>query len=187
VSYANGLPLAIKVLGSFFWGRNVTEWKSALARLRQSPVKDVMDVLQLSFDGQDETEKEIFLHIACFFNDDYEEIVKDILNLSGFHADIGLRVLIDKSLISIEDQMIKMHSLLEELGRKIVQNSSSKDPRKWSRLWSLEQFYDVKMENMVSSCLKINKKLFSILIKTINIKSNLFFPFFFCNALGKAC
>ncbi|AES76839.1 putative winged helix-turn-helix DNA-binding domain, toll-like receptor [Medicago truncatula] len=146
--YAKGLPLAIKVLGSFLFGRNVTEWKSALTRLRQSPVKDVMDVLQLSFDGLNETEKDIFLHIACFFNNDSEEDVKNILNCCGFHADIGLRVLIDKSLVSISYSIINMHSLLEELGRKIVQNSSSKEPRKWSRLWSTEQLYDVMLENM---------------------------------------
>ena len=60
-----------------------------------------------------------------------------------------LKLDIDKSLININGQNIEMHSLLEELGRKIVQNSSSKEPRKWSRLWSAKQFYNVKMENMV--------------------------------------
>ncbi|AES65465.2 putative TIR domain, winged helix-turn-helix DNA-binding domain-containing protein [Medicago truncatula] len=146
--YANGLPLAIKVMGSFLFGCNVTEWKSALARLRESPDKDVIDVLQLSFDGLKHTEKEIFLDIACFFNSECEKYVKNILNCCGFHADIGLRVLINKSLISINGQNIEMHSLLEELGRKIVQNSSSNDPRKWSRLWSTEQLYDVIMAKM---------------------------------------
>jgi hypothetical protein len=149
LDYAKGLPLAITVLGSFLFGRNVTEWKSALARLRESPDNDVMDVLQLSFDGLKETEKAIFLDIACFSTFRKEKYVKNILNCCGFHADIGLNVLIDKSLISINGKNIKMHSLLKELGRKIVQNSSSKEPRKWSRLWSAEQFYNVKMENMV--------------------------------------
>jgi len=64
LDYANGLALAIKVLGSFLFGRNVIEWKSALTRLRESPDNDVIDVLQLSFDGLKETEKEIFLDIA---------------------------------------------------------------------------------------------------------------------------
>ncbi|XP_013453138.2 disease resistance protein RUN1 isoform X1 [Medicago truncatula] len=148
LNYASGLPLAIKVLGSFLFGRNVTEWKSALAKLRESPNKDVMDVLQLSFDGLEKTEKQIFLDIACLFNCLDMEYVKNILNCCGFNADIGIRVLIDKSLISINGQNIEMHSLLKELGRKIVQKTSSKEPRKWSRLWSAKQLYDVKMENM---------------------------------------
>ncbi|RHN52986.1 putative winged helix-turn-helix DNA-binding domain, toll-like receptor [Medicago truncatula] len=148
LDYAKGLPLAIKVLGSFLFGHSVAEWKSALARLRESPHNDVMDVLHLSFDGLDEKEKEIFLDIACFFNSQPEKYVKNVLNCCGFHADIGLGVLIDKSLISIEDANIKMHSLLEELGRKIVQENSSKEQRKWSRIWSKKQLYNVMMENM---------------------------------------
>ncbi|XP_024641551.2 disease resistance protein RUN1 [Medicago truncatula] len=148
LNYAKGLPLAITVLGSFLFGRNVTEWKSALSRLRESPDNNVMDVLQISFDGLNLTEKEMFLHIACFFNFLHEKRVKNILNSCGFHADIGLRVLLDKSLISIDNSIIKMHYLLEELGRKIVQESSSKEQRKWSRLWSHEQIYNVMMEKM---------------------------------------
>ncbi|KEH27177.1 putative winged helix-turn-helix DNA-binding domain, toll-like receptor [Medicago truncatula] len=147
--YANGLPLAITILSSFLFGRNVTEWNGALARLREGPDNDVMDVLSLSFDVLKESEKEIFLDIACFFNGYHEKYAKNILNCCGFHADIGLRVLIDKSLISIDYSMrIEMHSLLEELGKKIVQENSSKEQRKWSRLWSKKQIYNVVMENM---------------------------------------
>ncbi|XP_058733732.1 uncharacterized protein LOC131605388 [Vicia villosa] len=146
--YANGLPLAIKVLGSFLFGRDVSEWRSALARLRESPEKDVMDVLRLSFDDLRETEKEIFLHIACFFNKLREKYVKNVLNCCEFHADIGLRVLIDKSLVSIEDETIVMHNLLEELGISIVAENTSKEPRKWRKLWFDKQFYDVMLENM---------------------------------------
>jgi len=111
-----------------------------------------MDVLRLSFDGLKEHEKEIFLHIACFFKGCPEKKVKNVLNCCGFHADIGLSVVIDKSLIYIEDENIEMHSLLEELGREIVKENSSKERRKWSRIWLNKHFYDVMMENMVNSC-----------------------------------
>ncbi|XP_058733730.1 uncharacterized protein LOC131605386 [Vicia villosa] len=146
--YVNGLPLAIKVLGSFLYGRDISEWESALTRLLKSPDKDVMDVLRLSFDGLRETEKELFLHISCFFNELMEKYVKNVLNCCEFHADIGLRVLIDKSLVSIADEKIVMHNLLEELGRNIVAEYTSKEPRKWRRLWFDKQFYDVMLENM---------------------------------------
>ena len=137
-------------MGSCLFGVNVDEWRSALTRLRENPEKDIMDVLQLSFDGLKHMEKEIFLHIACFFYDRSEENVKNILNCCGFHADIGLRVLIDKSLISIDsNSRISIHSLLQELGRKIVQENSSKEQRKWSRVWLKKQLYNVMMEKMV--------------------------------------
>ncbi|CAK8577153.1 unnamed protein product [Lathyrus sativus] len=105
-----------------------------------------MDVLRLSFDGLEETEKEIFLHIACFFKHRTQEYVMNILNCCGFQADIGLRVLVDKSLISLSEEihMVIMHGLLEELGKKIVKEKS----RKWSRVWLHEHFYNVKLENM---------------------------------------
>ncbi|KAK2434576.1 disease resistance protein RUN1 [Trifolium repens] len=146
--YTNGLPLAIEVLGSFLYGLNISEWESALSRLRESPDKDVMDVLQISFDGLVKAEKEIFLHIACFFNSIDAYYVKNILNCCGFHADIGLRILIDKSLIRIKYGRIRMHNLLEELGRKIVQKNSSKKSRKWKRLWLCNQFPDVMSDHM---------------------------------------
>ena len=131
------------------FGVNVDEWRSALTRLRENPEKDIMDVLQLSFVGLRETEKEIFLHIACFFNFHSENYVKKFLNCCGLHADIGLRVLNNKSLISIKNTKIEMHSLLGELAGKIVRENSRKEPRRWSRLWSKKQLYDVTQENMV--------------------------------------
>jgi len=155
LTYANGLPLAIKVLGSFLFGRDIYEWKSALVRLSKSPNKDIMDVLQLSFEGLENLEKEIFLDIACFFIESKKIYVQKVLNCCGFHADIGLRVLIDKSLLSIsEENNIEMHSLLKELGRKIVQENSIKDSRRWSRVWLHEQLHNIMLENVVNySCL----------------------------------
>jgi hypothetical protein len=151
LSYANGLPLGIEVLGSFLFGKNIVEWESALVRLRESPNKHIMDVLRLSFEGLSELDKKIFLDIACFFIHSLDEktYVTNILNCCGFYPDIGLKVLSDKSLISISDHHIEMHSLLIELGRKIVQENSTKDLKKWSRLWLPEHFDYVKSENMV--------------------------------------
>ncbi|XP_061350521.1 disease resistance protein RUN1-like [Gastrolobium bilobum] len=160
LSYANGLPLAIKVLGSFLFGRDVSEWISALARLRENPSKDIMDVLRISYDGLEEMEKEIFLDIACFFNGQPLDLVKRCLDCCGFQPDIGIRVLIDKSLLTTSDYYarfphIKMHDLLQELGRKIVRENSPKEPRKWSRLWLYKDFckvaLDKKMENKVEA------------------------------------
>nr|XP_029153190.1 disease resistance protein RPP2B-like [Arachis hypogaea] len=149
LAYANGLPLAIKVLGSFLFGRDVSEWSSALVRLKETPTKDIMDVLRISFDGLEDDEKDIFLDIACFFPNDIEKYVKDILRIRGFHPDNGIKVLIEKSLITRDRWKITMHDLLRDLGRSIVREKSPKKPRKWSRLWNHKDLSNVLRENKV--------------------------------------
>ncbi|CAJ1978712.1 unnamed protein product [Sphenostylis stenocarpa] len=73
LSHAQGHPLAIKVIGSSLFGRNVSQWNGALDRLKENKSRNIMDVLRISFDQLDEGDKEIFLDIACFFYSGYEE------------------------------------------------------------------------------------------------------------------
>ncbi|MED6156724.1 hypothetical protein PIB30_017098 [Stylosanthes scabra] len=155
LAYANRLPLAIKVLGSFLFGRSISEWSSALGRLKENPTKDILDVLRISFDGLENMEKEIFLDIACFFPDEDEDYIKDILRIRGFHPDIGIRILIDKSLITRNRWRIVMHDLLRELGRSIVREKSPKEPQKWSRLWNQKDLSNVLRENKTAENLEV--------------------------------
>ena len=67
VNYANGLPLALKVLGSFLHDRSVLQWKSALQELKTRPNIKVQNVLKISFEGLNETEQQVLLDITCFF------------------------------------------------------------------------------------------------------------------------
>ena len=67
VNYTNGLPLALKVLGSMLFTKSIDEWKSLIDKLKVEPEKQILDILQISFDGLMETQKELFLDIACFF------------------------------------------------------------------------------------------------------------------------
>ncbi|CAJ1978772.1 unnamed protein product [Sphenostylis stenocarpa] len=62
-------------------------------------------------------------------------IWKKLLDYREFYPDIGMKVLIEKSLISCRDGEIQMHDLLQELGKSIVREEAPKEPRKWSRLW----------------------------------------------------
>nr|GEZ44658.1 hypothetical protein [Tanacetum cinerariifolium] len=63
VKYANGLPLTIKVLGSFLCGQDELEWKDALGRLKTIPLEATMEKLEISCLEADY--KEIFLDISC--------------------------------------------------------------------------------------------------------------------------
>ncbi|KAK2424031.1 disease resistance protein RUN1 [Trifolium repens] len=143
LKYAQGLPLAVRVVGSFLCTRNANEWRDALSRLRKNPDNKVMDVLEVSFEGLHAEEKEIFLHIACFFKGEKEDYVKRILDACGLHPHIGIPSLIERSLITIINQEILMHEMLQELGKKIVRNKFPFQPGSWSRLWLYEDFYSV--------------------------------------------
>ncbi|KAK2369851.1 disease resistance protein RPV1 [Trifolium repens] len=143
LKYAQGLPLAVRVVGSFLCTRNANQWRDALYRLRNNPDNKVMDVLQVSFEGLHSEEKEIFLHIACFFKGEKEDYVKRILDACGLHPHIGIPSLIERSLITIINQEILMHEMLQELGKKIVRQQFPFQPGSWSRLWLYEDFYSV--------------------------------------------
>ena len=149
VHYAKGLPLAIENLGSFLFNRRNDEWKSALNRLKDYPERKILEILQISFDGLHETEKEIFLHISCFFNLQPKDNVVEILDCLGLYPNIGLRVLIEKSLLKIYHNKLLMHDLLQEMGQDIVRQECPKMPGKRSRLWQYKDINHVLTENKV--------------------------------------
>ena len=166
VDYCKGLPLALEVLGSFLFGKNIDEWKSELDRLNEFPERRILDVLRISFDGLQPIQKEIFLNIACFFNHMNQDDVKKILDCLGLYPIIGLRVLIDKSLIKLQENQLGMHSLLQEMGRDIVHQQCPEDPRWRSRLWSFKDIDNVLTRNTVRGYLE---KLSIYLIILFNI------------------
>ena len=149
LDYAKGLPLALVVLGSFLFQRNVGEWESTLHKLKSNPIKDIQKVLQISYDGLDDEYKKLFLDIACFFKDQDETFVTRILEGCNFYPGIGLRVLDEKCLISILGGTIRMHDLLQEMGWAVVRQNYPKHPGKWSRLWEYDDIKSVFTKNMV--------------------------------------
>ncbi|KAM5551817.1 hypothetical protein ABKV19_026596 [Rosa sericea] len=147
LGYAQGLPLALVVLGSFLFGRRTDEWASAIDRLKNTPDKRIIEVLRISFDGLDEKDREIFLHIACFYKGKDKDRVTQILDYCQLNPVIGLSVLTDRSLITISNNKLWMHDLLQELGWEIVREESPKEPGKRSRLWSHEDINNVLKKN----------------------------------------
>ncbi|PPD75496.1 hypothetical protein GOBAR_DD27576 [Gossypium barbadense] len=143
VGYAGGLPLALEVLGSFLCDRDARQWTSAIERLERDSSKEILDRLQISFDGLEEREKNIFLDIACFFNGEEKDFVMKVLDGCEFFPDIGIDVLIKKSLLTVEYNQLRMHDLLLEMGRKIVKEKSVDEPGKYCRLWVEKDVYHV--------------------------------------------
>ncbi|XP_023909134.1 disease resistance protein RPV1 isoform X2 [Quercus suber] len=148
LKYAGGLPLALEVLGSFLIGKSIAEWKSALERLREFPERTILRVLKISFDGLHDTEKEIFLHIACFFNHRGKDDIVEVLDSLGLYAVIGLKELVNKSLLKIDSANdLWMHDLLEEMGKNIVFQECPNDCGRRSRLWNFEDIENVLRKN----------------------------------------
>ena len=151
VQYASGLPLAINVLGSFLFKRSTAEWESALGRLKEYPEREILDVLQISYDGLKEREKNIFLDIACFFNRKHEDYVVSILQTLYDQPIIDIDVLKEKSLITTSwGKKLQMHDLLQELGREIVRRESPENPSQQSRLWLGEEIFHMLKYSEIS-------------------------------------
>ncbi|XP_028757934.1 TMV resistance protein N-like [Neltuma alba] len=147
--YANGLPLALSVLGSFFCGRSsVLEWEDALDMMKKVPHKDIFRKLEISFDALTDTEQTIFLDIACFFNCQSKNKITRILESCGFNAKIGITTLQEKSMLKEYNNVLVMHDLLEQMGRKIVLGKSSNDVGNRSRLWTKEDIDEVMENNL---------------------------------------
>uniref|UniRef100_A0A7N2RA36 ADP-ribosyl cyclase/cyclic ADP-ribose hydrolase n=1 Tax=Quercus lobata TaxID=97700 RepID=A0A7N2RA36_QUELO len=145
VDYCKGLPLALEVLGSSLYYRSIGEWTSKWENLTELGERTIFNVLQISFDGLDHTEKEIFLHIACFFNHMNQDDVIKFLGYLGPCPRFGLAVLRDKSLIKLHENQLWMHDLLQDMGRHIV--CDCQDPGKRSRLWVFKDIDNVLTEN----------------------------------------
>ncbi|XP_031122745.1 uncharacterized protein LOC116025601 isoform X10 [Ipomoea triloba] len=138
VRYCKGLPLALKILGSSLCGLEAADWESTLEELKDTPNDDIDVKLKISFDRLDSKNKKIFLHIACYFRHQKEEHVKEALKSCNLLPAMGLRVLVEKSLISVEEGNIEMHDLIQEMGWRIA-----RDEKHSSRVWEFKEVDDV--------------------------------------------
>ncbi|KAL4585965.1 hypothetical protein LXL04_010593 [Taraxacum kok-saghyz] len=133
VKYAVGLPLTLKVLGSFLLGKEKAAWEDTLNRLETIPEKETLDILEISYNGLEDDQKEIFLNVACFMRGMDKMDAIRVLESCGFHAIIGLTILEERSLITISHGGLDMHDSIQELGRNIVRRSHPHEPNKHSR------------------------------------------------------
>ncbi|XP_030957403.1 TMV resistance protein N-like isoform X1 [Quercus lobata] len=154
VYYAKGLPLALVTLGSFLIKRTINEWRSALKRLKNNPEGKIFDTLKVSYDGLEENCKKIFLDIACFFRGKLKDRVIEILDNCGFAAEIEISVLRDKSLLTIENNKLLMHDLLQEMGWEIVRRESYEEPGNRSRLWLRKDLFCVLTEKRATKAIQ---------------------------------
>ena len=82
-------------------------------------------MLKTSLEGLDENDLGIFLDVAFFYIGQNKDFVGEILESCGFFFSIGIRNLVDKSLITISGNKLWMHDLLQETGSEIVKQESN--------------------------------------------------------------
>ncbi|KAL4356748.1 hypothetical protein AHAS_Ahas09G0117700 [Arachis hypogaea] len=102
---------------------------------------------ELSYDGLDDEAKQIFLDIACFFKGELVEYVVNLLDSCGLYVAIGMRSLLDRALIAISHNCVRMHDLIQELGWDIVCQQSSGNLENRSHLWDSNDIRNVLGNN----------------------------------------
>ncbi|BBH09933.1 Disease resistance protein TIR-NBS-LRR class family [Prunus dulcis] len=148
VSQSGGLPLALKVLGSSLSGKSIAVWESALNKLEAIPNDEILKKIRISFDSlQDDHDRSLFLHIACFFIGMDTYVISRILDDCGFYTTVAIQNLIDRCLVTTdENNKVEMHNMIRDMGRGIVR-LESEDPGKRSRLWNHKDSFKVLTEN----------------------------------------
>ncbi|MCI02366.1 TMV resistance protein N-like, partial [Trifolium medium] len=153
--YASRLPLALEVVGSNLFGKGKEECKLILDRYDRIPDKKIQDILRVSFDSLDEEDKDVFLDIACCFGGYKLSDVENILHAHhGSSMKLGIELLIERSLIKIDDGLVTLHELIQDMGKEIVRQES-KEPNERSRLWNIEHVVQVLEENKVRPILLV--------------------------------
>ncbi|KAD6455017.1 hypothetical protein E3N88_09723 [Mikania micrantha] len=124
-------------------------WLETLERLKTIPLEETLKKLEISYDGLEKEYKEIFLDIACILKDEQKNKAIRILESCGFHAQIGLEVLEQKSLINISyNGYLGMHDHIEEMSRNIVRRLHPGEPNRHSRLWVKEEIREILVNDL---------------------------------------
>ncbi|PWA52133.1 NB-ARC domains-containing protein [Artemisia annua] len=66
-----------------------------------------------------------------------------VLNACSFYPGIGVKVLVQNSLINISNGILDMHDLIEEMAHYIVREHHPNHPEQHSRVWHEKDFVDM--------------------------------------------
>ncbi len=129
IKACGGLPLSLKVLGSFLCNNKELEiWEGALSTLKSGQSltggndnEELWSVLRISYNHLDEQHKNMFLDIACFFGGLKISTIYQAWSGDYLHPKFGLQNLQDRSLVEeAEGGILYIHDQLRNMGQKIA-------------------------------------------------------------------
>ncbi|KAH8955446.1 hypothetical protein BDL97_08G138800 [Sphagnum fallax] len=129
IKACGGLPLSIKVLGSFLCNNKELEiWEDALNTLKNGQSltggddnEELWNVLRISYDHLDEQHKNMFLDIACFLGGLKISTICRTWSGDYLYPKLGLQNLQNRSLIEQgEGGILYIHDQLRDMGQNIA-------------------------------------------------------------------
>ncbi|XP_052478119.1 disease resistance protein RPV1-like [Gossypium raimondii] len=105
VEYAQGSPLALKVLGSELYTKSKKEWESKVNKLKQCAELKISHILKSSLDELDEEENNIFLDLACIFKGQAMGYVEKVLSNCYKGATCGISKLVWSTSVYLRTNM----------------------------------------------------------------------------------
>jgi energy-coupling factor transporter ATP-binding protein EcfA2 len=129
IKACGGLPLSLKVLGSFLCNTKELEtWEGALRKLKSgqnltggNENEELWNVLKISYDHLDKQHQNMFLDIACFLSGLKISTICRMWNGDYLNRKFELQNLQHRSLIeSTKDGVLYMHEQLQDMGQNIA-------------------------------------------------------------------
>jgi hypothetical protein len=129
IKACGGLPLSLKVLGSFLCNNKELEiWEGALNTLKSGQSltggndnEELWSVLRISYDHLDKIHKNMFLDIACFFGGLKISTIYRAWSGDYLHPKFGLQNLQERSLIEgAKCGILFIHDQLRDMGQNIA-------------------------------------------------------------------
>ncbi len=129
IKACGGLPLSLKVLGSFLCNTKELEmWEGALNKLKSGKSftggndnEVLWRILRISYDPLENDEKNMFLDIACFLGGLKISTICRVLSGNSLYPKFDLQNLQDRSLIQwVEGEILYIHEQLRDMGQNIA-------------------------------------------------------------------
>ncbi|CAJ1971312.1 unnamed protein product [Sphenostylis stenocarpa] len=117
----------------------------AHVRAKSSQINGLKDLQKtLLLDMLKELDNELD-NTTCFFKGEKIEYVEQVLGEFGTTSNIN--TLVNRSLLTTEDGYLKMHPLIQDMGREIVRQEAPNYPGERSRLWIYDDVIEILTEN----------------------------------------
>ncbi|KFK30245.1 hypothetical protein AALP_AA7G236500 [Arabis alpina] len=135
IDFASGNPLALSFYGKELKETKLSEMETSFLELKlHTPYKKIHDLFKSSYETLNDSEKNIFLDIACFFVGEDVDYVLQLLEGCGFFPHVGIDVLVEKCLVTISENRMRMHRIIQDFGREVINGETVVVERR-SRLW----------------------------------------------------